>query len=57
MKTKHFARAISRERIMECENIGIALNEFVSLSLEAMKEGFRDIHWNIGCFRKLTGVL
>ncbi len=38
MKTKHFARAVSRERIMECENTGIALNEFVLLSLEAMKE-------------------
>lgn len=37
MKTKHFARAVSRERIMECEKAGIPLNEFVSLSLEAMK--------------------
>lgn len=36
MKTKHFARAVSRERIMECEKINIPLNEFVALSLEAM---------------------
>ncbi len=38
MKTKHFARAVSRERIMECEMIDIPLNEFVVLSLEAMKK-------------------
>ncbi len=38
MKTKHFARAVSRERIMECEKIDLALNDFVVLSLEAMKE-------------------
>jgi len=38
MKTKHFARAVSRERIMECEKIGLSLNEFVVLSLEAMSE-------------------
>jgi len=38
MKTPHFARAVSRERIMECEKAGISLNEFVSLSLEAMTE-------------------
>jgi len=37
MKTRHFARAVSRERIMECEKVGIPLNEFVTLSLEAMK--------------------
>lgn len=38
MKTPHFARAVSRERIMECEKIGIPLNEFVMLSLGAMTE-------------------
>jgi len=37
MKTKHFARAVSRERIMECEKMGMPLNDFVVLSLEAMK--------------------
>lgn len=36
MKTPHFARAVSRERIRECEKIGIPLSEFVTLSLEAM---------------------
>ena len=36
MKTPHFARAVSRERIRECENIGIPLNEFVEISLKAM---------------------
>jgi len=36
MKTPHFARAVSRERIQECEKIGIPLNDFVDLSLEAM---------------------
>ncbi|MBW1836097.1 MAG: HDIG domain-containing protein [Deltaproteobacteria bacterium] len=38
MKTPHFARAISRARILECEKIGIPLNDFVVLSLGAMSE-------------------
>jgi len=38
MKTPHFARAVSRERIRECEKIGIPLDEFVSLSIEAMSK-------------------
>ena len=37
MKTPSFARAVSRERIMECEKAGIPFNEFVNLSLDAMK--------------------
>jgi len=37
MKTRHFARAVSRERIMECEKAGVPFNEFVNLSLDAMK--------------------
>jgi len=37
MKTKHFARAVSRERIMECEKLNMPLNDFLSLSLDAMK--------------------
>ncbi len=37
MKTPHFARAVSRERIMECEKAGLELNEFVLISLSAMK--------------------
>ncbi|MCP4105453.1 MAG: hypothetical protein GY749_07945 [Desulfobacteraceae bacterium] len=36
MNTSHFARAVSRERIRECEKIGIPLNEFVAVSLKAM---------------------
>lgn len=36
MKTSHFARAVSRERIMECEKINMPLDEFVVLSLGAM---------------------
>lgn len=36
MKTPHFARAVSRERIMECEKIGLPLDEFISISIEAM---------------------
>jgi len=36
MKTPHFARAVSRDRIRECEKIGIPLNEFAAISLEAM---------------------
>ena len=38
MKTPQFARAISRERICECEKIGIALPDFAALSIEAMGE-------------------
>lgn len=38
MKTPHFARAVSRDRIMECEKAGIGLNEFVELSIKAMSE-------------------
>jgi len=38
MKTPHFARAVSRERIMECEKTGIPLEEFVSISIKAMSE-------------------
>ena len=38
MKTPHFARAVSRDRILECEKIGIPLNEFVMLSLGAMSQ-------------------
>lgn len=37
MKQAAFAAAVSREKIMECEQIGIPLNEFAELSVEAMK--------------------
>lgn len=36
MKKKDFARAVSREIIGECERLGIPLEEFIQLSLEAM---------------------
>ncbi|HAR95942.1 MAG TPA: hydrolase [Deltaproteobacteria bacterium] len=38
MKEKAFAASVSRENIMECEEIGVPLNEFVKLSVDAMKE-------------------
>ena len=38
MKEKAFAASVSRENIRECEQIGIPLDEFVDLSLNAMKE-------------------
>jgi len=37
MKEKAFAASVSRENIMECEKIGLSLDEFVECSLEAMK--------------------
>ena len=37
MKQGAFAASVSRENIRECEKIGIPLNEFAELSLEAMK--------------------
>ncbi len=38
MKEKAFAASVSRDNILECEKIGIPLEEFVELSLEAMRE-------------------
>lgn len=37
MKEKAFARSVDREIIRECEVIGIPLNEFADLSLNAMR--------------------
>ena len=37
MKQKAFAASVKRENIMECEKIGIPLQEFVEISLDAMK--------------------
>lgn len=37
MKKKDFARAVDRGIIMECEQIGLLLPEFVELSLKAMQ--------------------
>jgi len=38
MKQSAFAASVNREIIMECDKIGIPLNEFVEISLNAMKE-------------------
>ncbi len=38
MKEKAFARNVSRENIRECELIGVPLDEFIELSLQAMGE-------------------
>ena len=38
MKQKAFAASVKRENIMECEKIGIPLNEFAELALNAMKK-------------------
>lgn len=37
MKTAHFARAVSRERILECEIINIPIQDFIGICLEAMQ--------------------
>lgn len=37
MKAKEFARAVNRDRIRQCERIGIPLDEFIVLSIDAMK--------------------
>ena len=38
MKQKAFAASVNREIIMECEEIGLTLQEFTEICLEAMKE-------------------
>ena len=38
MKEKIFAASVRRESIMECEKIGIPLDEFADLSLKAMQK-------------------
>jgi predicted hydrolase (HD superfamily) len=37
MKQKAFAASVNRDNILECEKIGIPLNEFAAISLDAMK--------------------
>jgi putative nucleotidyltransferase with HDIG domain len=37
MKERAFAASVNRDTILECEDIGVSLEEFVQLSLEAMK--------------------
>lgn len=36
MKDKSFAAAVSRENVKECEKLGLSLDDFLSLSIEAM---------------------
>jgi len=38
MKQKAFAASVKRENIMECEKIGIPLEEFVELSIHSMSD-------------------
>ncbi len=38
MKEKAFAASVNRDTVMECEKLGLSLQEFVELSLNAMKE-------------------
>jgi predicted hydrolase (HD superfamily) len=38
MKEKAFAASVNRDNIMECEKIGIPLNEFVEICVNAMKD-------------------
>ncbi len=44
MKEKAFAASVRRENILECEQIGIPIDEFASISLSAMQE----IHTDLG---------
>lgn len=37
-KDKSFARRVDRNKIMECEKFGMNLDDFLLLSLEAMKK-------------------
>lgn len=43
MKEKHFAATVKRENILECEKIGLSLEEFTLLALEAMTEIHADL--------------
>ena len=38
MKEIHFAASVKRENIMECEKIGLTLEEFATIALKAMSE-------------------
>ena len=44
MKEKAFAASVNRETILECEKIGISLDEFAAIALAAMQ----DIHERLG---------
>lgn len=38
MKDKAFARAVNRDNIKECEKLGLSLDEFLTISIEAMSK-------------------
>ena len=38
MTEKAFAASVNREIIMECEKVGISLDEFIQISVDAMRE-------------------
>lgn len=38
MKEKAFAASVNRDHILECEKIGLPIDEFVDISLKAMQE-------------------
>jgi len=44
MNEKAFAASVNRDHIMECEKIGIPLEEFIQLSVDAMR-GISDEIW------------
>ena len=44
MKEKQFAAGVNRETILECEKIGLPLDEFVTIGIAAMQE----IHESLG---------
>lgn len=43
MKQPAFAASVKRENIMECEKIGLSLDEFIQISVDAMREIHEDI--------------
>ncbi len=43
MKEKKFAAGVNREIIMECENLGLTLDEFLEIAIKAMQSISREI--------------
>jgi predicted hydrolase (HD superfamily) len=43
MKQKGFAVSVNRDNILECEKIGVPLQEFVSIAMDGMKKISDDI--------------
>lgn len=46
MKDKSFARQVSRENIMRCEEIGLTFSEFAQISIKAMQSVAAEIGLN-----------